>query len=648
MVRIRATGGVVTPLQLRKIAELAARYGNGTIHITTRQEFQLHDLDLDAVVPVMRDLLTVGLSSRGGGGNTVRNILVSPGAGVDPDEVFDPSPHAFALTTRLIGEPDSWTLPRKLKIAFSNSPADTAFAQFNDLGFIAQIENGERGYRVFVAGGLGGRPELGHELFAFIPEHDVFLVAEAVKRLFDKHGNRKNRNMARLRFLWRKLGEAEFRALYEREEAAVRAENSLPIMPKARPDHTSTSTVLPQLALGLEFDVWRSRFVEVQRQTDLYSVLLPATLGNLKAADVFRLAQFLEPLGTDVIRASLGQNLRLRNLPEALLGSVFHLVRDFDPLVTGPRFLAHSISCTGADTCKLGICRSKAALTAVAHHLRQSGLPLDGLGEFQLNISGCPNTCGQHMLADLGFYGAVAKKESGGGKQIYPAYSIVAGARIGGNEARLAKSFGRIPARDLPHFVADLLSLWLDKKIHYASFADYVDGEGSADIIALQARYPEAPDFYLNRDYYSDWGGSELFSLTGRGVGECSAGLFDLIDIDLAEAERLREVLLESESEIATAQQLALRVCRALLITRNIQVTDEEAVFAAFLTHFVTAGLIPARFETIVTAAMEHRKAALLAGLSDLFALLDEVKALYTGMDASLRFASELTKTAAE
>ena len=169
MVRIRTTGGALTPPQLRAIAEISSRYGSEAIHITTRQEFQIHDVALENVLTVMRQLLAAGLACRGGGGNTVRNILVSPDAGVGIDEVFDPSPYAFALTSRLMAEPDSWLLPRKFKIAFSNSSADSAYAEFNDLGFVARIRGREKGFQVYVAGGMGAKPEVGHLLARFHP-----------------------------------------------------------------------------------------------------------------------------------------------------------------------------------------------------------------------------------------------------------------------------------------------------------------------------------------------------------------------------------------------------------------------------------------------------------------------------------------------
>ena len=215
MVRVRTTGGALTPAQLRSLAVVCDKYGSDMIHITTRQEFQVHEVAIENVIAVMRDLLSAGLASRGGGGNTVRNIMISPDAGVSPEEVFDPSPYAFALTSRLLSEADSWVLPRKFKITFSNSGKDTAYAQFNDLGFVAKIEDGVKGFKVYVAGGMGSKPEVAHLLHEFIPWSDTYVVAEAAKRLFDKHGNRKNKNAARLRYLWNQLGEARFRDLYQ-------------------------------------------------------------------------------------------------------------------------------------------------------------------------------------------------------------------------------------------------------------------------------------------------------------------------------------------------------------------------------------------------------------------------------------------------
>ena len=638
MVRIRTTGGALTPCQLRTMAEVSARYGSPAIHITTRQEFQVHDIALENILPVMRELLQVGLAARGGGGNTVRNVLVSPDAGVGLDEIFDPSPYAFALTSRLIAEPDSWLLPRKFKIAFSNSMADTSYAEFNDVGFVAQIRDGEKGFRVYVAGGLGTRPEVGHLLHDFIPADDVYVVTTAIKRLFDQHGNRKNRHAARLRFLWNTLSEERFRGLYAEQVERVRAENPPALLLEEVPQSSTLPPFAPELDHSPEFEQWRERFVEPQLQPGLFSVLVPIFLGNLKNGDGIRLANFLEPFGNFVVRATFGQNLRLRNLPENYLANVFHLVREITELASGPRLLGNSVACTGADTCKLGICLSKGALTATADRLKNTELDLNQIPDFRLNLSGCPNTCGQHMLADLGFFGNVGRKE----QQMFPAYMVVAGAEMGEGKARLARQIDRVSACDLPEFVHEVLKLWLVKKDTHSSFAAYVDGEGTQDIRTIADRFRTIPEFTVDKTYYYDWGAKDTFSLVGKGVGECSAGLFDLIEVDLKGARNLREELRSGDSQDEYAlDAISLRSARALLITRGIEAPTDTAVFENFRKHFIQAGLIATRFEPVIVAAQQMNIERLSQIEEEVFALLDAVEALYRGMDNSLRFAVE-------
>jgi sulfite reductase (ferredoxin) len=643
MVRIRTTGGALTPVQLRTIAEISTRYGSDAIHITTRQEFQVHDIALENILLVMRELLLAGLASRGGGGNTVRNVLVSPDAGVGIDELFDPSPYAFALTSRLIAEPDSWLLPRKFKIAFSNSPADSAYAEFNDLGFVAQLRDGQMGFSVYVAGGLGTKPEMGHLLHEFIPAEDVYLVTSAVKRLFDKHGNRKNRHAARLRFLWKTLSEMRFRELYEEQLQLVRSESPAELTVEEVPQLSNIPPFSPEQDYSSEFYQWKDRYVENQRQPELVSVRIPVFLGNLKNEYAIRLAEFLEPFGDYVLRASFGQNLRLRNIPKNYLPNAFHLVRELTELASGPRLIGNSIACTGADTCKLGICLSKGALSATAERLKNSTLDLDQIADFNLNLSGCPNTCGQHMLADLGFCGNVGRN----GQHMFPAYMVVAGAEIGNGKARLAKPIDRVSARDLPEFVHDVLKLWIARKNDYPSFAAYVDEEGTREIQEIAGRYRVIPSHNEDKSYYQDWGATDSFSLVGRGIGECSAGLFDLIEVDLNGARQLREEFrsgdLQSEDSLYS---IALRSARALLITRGIEAPTDAAVFENFAKHFIHVGLIDKRFESVIRNAHQKNAKELSQLEEEVFALLNAVEALYRSMDNSLRFPAEARTTA--
>ncbi len=643
MVRIRTTGGALTPLQLRAIAEISTRYGSDAIHITTRQEFQIHHVALENVLLVMRELLQAGLASRGGGGNTVRNVLVSPDAGVGIDEVFDPSPYAFALTSRLIAESDSWLLPRKFKIAFSNSPADSSYAEFNDLGFVAQYRDGQKGFSVYVAGGLGTKPEVGHLLHKFIPAKDVYVVASAVKHLFDKYGNRKNRHAARLRFLWKTLGEDRFRELYEEQLQLVRRQNPAPLLVEQVPQFSLLPPFAPEKNTTPEYDQWKDRYVENQKQSELVSVRLPVFLGNLKNEYAIRLAEFLAPFGDHVLRASFGQNLRLRNIPENYLPNVYHLVLELTELASGPRFIGNSIACTGADTCKLGICLSKGALTAIVDRLNKSTLDLDQIADFQLNLSGCPNTCGQHMLADLGFYGNVGRN----GQHMFPAYMIVAGAEIGNGRACLAKPIDRVSARDLPDFVHDVLKLWIAKKKNYPSFAAFVDEDGTNVLQEIAGRYRQIPAFSKDNHYYQDWGATESFSLVGRGLGECSAGLFDLIEVDLNGARQLREELRSGDRHNEEVLYgIVLRSARALLITRGIEAPTDAAVFEYFAKHFIQAGLIDQRFESVIQNAHQKNTGQLSQLEEEVFELLHAVEALYRSMDNSLRFPAEAKTTA--
>ena len=210
MVRIRCAAGFITPSQLKKVAEIAHRHKSDLLHITTRQEIQVQNVDLPEAILILQNLKEIGLSSKGGGGNTVRNVMGSIDSGIAPDEVFDVTPYAFNLTSKLIAEPDSFSLPRKLKIAFSNSEKDTSYAAFNDLGFIARVKNEKRGFKVYLGGSLASKPMVGYQLFDFVPEEEIFYIADAVKKLFSRYGNRKNKHKARLRYIFTNLGKTKY------------------------------------------------------------------------------------------------------------------------------------------------------------------------------------------------------------------------------------------------------------------------------------------------------------------------------------------------------------------------------------------------------------------------------------------------------
>jgi sulfite reductase (ferredoxin) len=267
MARVRATGGVIYPSQLLELIAIARRHGSNLLHLTTRQEIQIQNLELDQVEPILRELQAAGLATKGGGGNTVRNILVSELSGIDPEEAFDTTPYALELTSRMIAEADSYLLPRKMKIAFSSNPAVIDYAGINDVGLVARVQDGRRGFQVFIGGGAGSRPSVGWKLFDFMPADDLYTLVKSLKNFFGAHGNRKNRNQARIRFIFYKLGEEETLRLirqYFDEEKPLGGRLDVKELTDERPAYTYVNKVAP--ADEAAYELWKQRYVSPQRQ----------------------------------------------------------------------------------------------------------------------------------------------------------------------------------------------------------------------------------------------------------------------------------------------------------------------------------------------------------------------------------------------
>ncbi len=639
MMRVRCAIGAITPRQLEGVVLIAEKYGISVLHITTRQELQLHYARIDDLILLIRALKEIGLATRGGGGNTVRNITAQEDAGIDPQELFDVSPYAVALTTRLLSENDSWTLPRKFKIAFSGSPEDKGYATIADLGFIAQLKDGKRGFRVYVAGGLGAKPQASKLLLDFIEEDKVYAVAKAVKNVFWKYGNRKNKHAARLRFLWQGLGEEEFKQRFQEEFAAVEKQ-SLPVLGLAGVEDDVRDTKLipqePEDAQG--FALWKVRFVRLQKQDGLFSVLVPIELGFISVKDALVFARFLSKFGDDVIRMTKEQNFLLRNIPQGYLGNVYNFLKNTLPNFNQPVILGKVLSCAGASTCQLGICLSRQAASALIKALRESGLDLDRLADIKLNISGCPNSCGQHPAAVLGFSGKAARKEG----RLYPAYNVLAAAYLYDGQTRLAETVGEVAAKNLPLLVKNFLVQYLSRGKDYKGFREYIFGEGKEDLKKLCAKYKGIPGFDQDKNYYFDWGTDKLFSLAQRRAGECSAGLFDLIEIDLGNIKETRNKLLaadmDKERKVKLIYELAFFSSRMLLITRGSEPKQESEVFLEFSRHFIETGLVEPCFRKIIEAARDKDYSSLILMENTALALAEKADFLYEHMDNSFNF----------
>ena len=639
MVRVRCAAGMITPHQLLEVAKLAQQEGTNPVHLTTRQELQLHNVKLEQLPEILSRLYQLGLSSRGGGGNTVRNIMASEDAGISASEPFDVTPYAVALTNALIAEPDSWSLPRKYKIAFSGSSADNAHSMFNDLGFIATLKNGEKGFKVYFGGGLGSKPAAGHLLFEFLPAYDIIYVAEAVKRLFSEHGNRRNRHKARIRYIFYKLGKEKVFELFNDYFIQVKNEANHDLVLPEMPVPVNSGSKSDESLSSHAYSLWLNRYVKKQRQENLFAVEIPFENGITTAEKLAELGSFLLPFGNDCLRLTMRQNILLRNIPGKDLPSVYKKLKAIDIEADVPHILNSLVACTGADTCRLGLCLSKGASEAIKSTLTKfNEKVLDQLSGFRINLSGCPNSCGQHNLAQLGFYGKVSRND-----RLYPAYYVTVGGQTGAG-AKLGEKTGEINAYDLPVFVADVLTAFSKSKQSSNDFNSFLHNGGKEKISELLKKYEKVPSFEEDKNYYFDWGADTPFSVKGKGAGECSAGMFDMIDFDKDAIFSLQEQLKQEGVKGNSDEQLygiVFHSARMLLVTRGIEPKSREEVFTSFIETFIKEGYVDKRFMRVVDLALKNQKEKLAENFTAVNDLALSVIELYNNMDDSLQFKKE-------
>ncbi len=629
MLRVRCPAGVVLPDHLTAMARVSTTYGNGVLHVTTRQDVQVHGVSLDDITPALVELNDAGLSTRGGGGNSVRNITGCCDAGVCPDEHFDIGPYPPALTSFMLGRPGNLSLPRKYKLAFSGCDRDCAGAAVNDLGFVAAKGGGRPGFDVYIGGGMGAVSRVGNLLEANVPADEVHKISEAVMRVFDRHGNRRNKHRARLRFLVEKLGLERFRELYKAELAVCNSDapgNGRSVHPPrlraGRPPRAG--------ARAPGFEAWAAANARPQKQEGYFAVQIPIFLGDMTADTAAKLALLADTFGEGLVRADQWQNLQLRWVPEEQLSEVHADLVDLGLAEPLPPVLARMVACTGAATCRLGICLSRGMAQAIRSELEGRSMDLQEAGELGIHISGCPNSCGRHPVADIALFGA-ARRVTG---LLAPAYVVQVGGRAAGPDSALAEGSRGVPARAVPKLVAELLEEYL-QGAEKPGFSEHFRSN-SEEILLQIGGAADLPDAgALDESFYVDWGARQPFSLEGRGPGECGAGVFDLIELDLGTADE----------EIAAGRLhgAAVHACRALLVTRGLEARQPADAPRLFARHFVEAGLVGKAQATVVeqcelafdSTDPEHEFGADAAAVQE---LVDAVKSLYRTMDDSLRF----------
>ncbi|HVK67353.1 MAG TPA: nitrite/sulfite reductase, partial [Polyangium sp.] len=492
MQRIKVPGGRMTAAQLEVVAEVTERWALGLAHITTRQDIQLHHLEIEETVELQRVLAKADVTTVGACADTVRNVTASHLAGVTPDEVFDVTPHAHAITQYFLFHPHNRKLPRKFKIGLSGSARDHAQIMINDLGLLARVTDAGRGYAVYVAGGLGSTPEIAHLWRDFVPERDVLAVCDAVIRVFWRDGERKNRKKARIKFLLRKLGEAEFMKRLDDELAKIKAEEGAKIEADLDrylgeyPNEAAPPPAPGGEAIGdAAFARWKRTNSIAQTQPGYRVVTIKLPLGDITAEQMRRLAALARDLGNGEVRTTNTQNFVMRFVPEANLVALHRALSQIGLAEPDAGHITDIVACPGADYCSLAITKSMGVGARVREHLSSSGNRAEAddlvqqIGDFEIKISGCPNSCGQHHVADIGMTGLMVKGKDGVER---PHYSLRVGGGCGPDAKIGDRLDGRVPEEETPKVIAAIARHYVQERAEGESFREFVARKGAGDI----------------------------------------------------------------------------------------------------------------------------------------------------------------------
>ena len=526
MLRIKIAAGVLTPAQLRVLALIADEYSTGRGHLTTRENVQFHFVKLENVGAAMRLLADAGLTTREACGNTVRNVTACPVAGICPGEAFDVTPYALGVSRYLLRHPDFHDLPRKFKIAFSGceNDGDCAVAGIHDVGLIAQVRgnNGtsHRGFKVLVGGGLGSLPTEAAVLTDFLPEEELLPTIEAVLRVFTETGNRKNKLMARLKFVLRAKGIEEFRRLVaeKRKVSQAPAETFTvpsriqPSLVTIAPAPLTSSAAEPQT--DPEYDRWAEHNLMSQRQAGYGAVWVKLSAGTVHSNQMRGLADVLEKNKLTGVRIAVNQDLVIPWVPFDRVRAVYDDLRAFDLVTAGARTISDVTGCPGATTCNLGITRSLTLAEVLSRELNDYTDP--EIQKLRIKISGCPNSCGHHHIADIGFYGNVRKV----GEQQAPYYQLLLGGRVNADGVRFGRQIMAVPARPIPAIIRELLVFYQTDRQPAETFSAWVSRTPDSAIKAHLL--PLAEVTAATEDLFVDWGDTETYSLK-LGRGECVA-----------------------------------------------------------------------------------------------------------------------------
>jgi sulfite reductase beta subunit-like hemoprotein len=497
MQRIKLPGGLLTTEQADAVANIAEEWARGVIHVTTRQDVQLHWIPLEQIIPMYERLHAVGITTRGACADSVRNVTGCFHAGALPDEPFDITPYMYAVHEYFLFHPLNLTLPRKFKIAFASCAADCVQGPVNDIVFYPKRRGDEMGFRVLAGGGLGSQPFLAVPVRDFVAARDVLIAAEAIVRVHHRLGERKNRHKARLKYVVKKLGERQFVAEIEAECARIEAECGALVRRELDeivaafalpgPRHAGAPLAEPEDRAAAH---WQRTNVWPQAQTGYYGVTVQLPLGDCTSPQMRTLSRLAREHGNGLLRTSNDQNLYLPWIPGDRVPAVYGALREIRLADPDALHITDVTACPGADYCSLAVSRSMGMAAAIRKHLVAQNGGVEALGVFRIKISGCPNACGQHHVGDIGLTGMSLKDKAGGEA---PHYSILVGGRVGEDTGALGQRLAsRFAEADVPCVIAALAEYYRDHRTTGEPFAVFAQRVGTRPLteVALAAAAP--------------------------------------------------------------------------------------------------------------------------------------------------------------
>ena len=593
MVRIKLPFGKITFKQMLRIADISDEYASHNLHLTTRQDIQIHYVSLDRTPQLWAELEKDDITLREACGNTVRNVTASPTAGIDPLEPFDVSPYAHATFEYFLRNPICQDMGRKFKISFSSSDADTAFSYIHDIGVIPKLKaNGERGFKVLLGGGLGAQPLLASIVEEFLPEDQLIPYIEAIIRVFDRYGERNNRNKARLKYLIQKIGLDEVLRLAEIERTANKVKSytinrgslDTPVLPDVayHPEVTITNP--------LRYEQWLVTNVFEQKQKDFYGVYIKVPVGDISSDTARNLVKALTPLVADEIRITQNQGLLLKFVRKEALPALYNALTELDLSAPGFDSAADVTTCPGTDTCNLGISNSMTLSKVLEDVIYNEYEEFIFNREIKIKISGCMNSCGQHGLAHIGFHGSSLKA----GTRVLPSVQVLlGGGTVGDGIGRAADKVVKVPAKRATHVLRAVLDDYKTNSIAEETFHNYYDRQGKDYFYQLLK--PLANLATLTDDEFVDWGHEETFA-TAIGVGECASVVIDLVATLLYESDEKMGWANEAFSRgawsdaIYHSYNVFITSAKALLLDKAINSSTQAGIIREFDANYVDKG----------------------------------------------------------